>query len=341
MRGSKLLDYRIVYLLVVCFLIPLVSHGKTEEDKVVLGYVLDRYTTLPDPNLLTHLIYGFADFNETYDRIRIKYPERLKSLSSLKKQNPKLKVILGISSSRREGYSEMCSDDSKRRNFAKSCKQVLQDYNLDGIDLDWEFPTTEAGGHTASPDDKENYVLFVKMLRSEIGKDKWISIYSNNTGGWIDFDGMIPYLSYVNVSGYNLDCAPLHHSNLYPSNICGSWSISKVIERHRSKGIPYEKMLLGIPFFGRCKSPLPSYVEYKDFFKFADGYTYEWDVEACAPFLKSADGMLAIGFDNEKSIKYKCDYIKDIGLSGVFYWHYDADDNNNSLAKAIANELIK
>lgn len=328
------------FLLLFFLLLPFNCIASNEiKDRIIVAYALDRDTTTPDVRLLTHIIYGFGDFNENFGEVKIKKTERLAQLSALKQMNPNLKVILGVTSSRKPGFSEMCADKKKRISFAKSCKNIMLEYNLDGVDLDWEFPTTEAGGHTASPNDKENYVLFVKELRKILGKDKWITIYSNNTGNWIDFPHMVPYLSYVNVSGYNLDKAPFHQSNLYPSNKCGEWSVSKVIERHQNRGVPKNKILLGIPFYGRGMNPFPSYIECKDFHKYNQGCIYKWDEDACAPYYENNNGELVLGFDDENSIKIKCDFIKDIDLPGVFYWNYDSDYTDHRLAKTILNNL--
>ena len=48
----------------------------------------------------------------------------------------------------------------------RSSVRFLRQYNFDGLDLDWEYPTLRAGGR---PQDRANYALFVKVGRRRDG----------------------------------------------------------------------------------------------------------------------------------------------------------------------------
>lgn len=311
------------------------------DNKIIVAYLQSGGNRLPNPDLMTHIIYAFGTFSDNNDSVVIPTPDKLKQLVELKKVNPNLKVILGIGGYKRDGFSEMASDKEKRGKFIQSCKTVLDNYRLDGIDLDWEFPTTEAGGHTASPTDDKNYVQLVKELRKKIGKKKHISIYSNNSACWIRFAEMMPYLDYVNVSGYNLRVKDGHQSNLYSSEISGDWSVDKSITRHIIKGVPPEKILLGIPFFGRGREPFPSYIEDYKIERYNSGSKLMWDDKAKVPYYANEEGGIVLGFDDSDSVQIKCQYSKDRNLGGVFYWNYDADFNEHTLAKTIKDTLLK
>lgn len=318
--------------------------GKPESPKIRMSYVQSSFEDLPDPYLFTHLIYAFATFNDGNDGIIIENPEKLRAMSNLKEQNPELKIILGIGGSKREGFSEMCRSSKKRKAFVKNCSNIISEYNLDGIDLDWEFPGTEAGGHTANKKDSRNYGTLVKDLRKALGDDQWISFYSNNSGKWIDFGKMLPYVSCVNVSGYNLDTPKpdqilKHQSPLYPSKEWGSWCVQASVMRHIKLGVPPEKILLGIPFFGRGKAPFRGYLECRDLDKYAEGKQLLWNNDAKAPYYTDSIGNLALGFDNEKSIEQKCEFIRELGLAGAFVWHYNADYTDHRLSSKLMEGL--
>lgn len=311
---------------------------------IALAYVEAERPELPAPNLFTHLIYAFAEFNDENDGVVIGNPDKLRSLASLKKGSSGPKVILGVGGYKFEGFSEMARDSRKRKRFVDNCARIISDYGLDGVDLDWEFPTTEKGGHSACPEDAVNYGLVVRDLRKKLGKEKWISFYSNCSAAWIDFDAMLPYVDYVNVSGYNLDnpkpSVPLkHQSPLYPSRMWGSWCIDAAVKRHLRKGVPAEKMLLGIPFYGRGKKPFPGYVESYRFAKYNQGLGEKWNDEAKVPYFEDNNGNLVLGFDNERSITEKCSFIRNKGLAGAFVWHYDADYPDHRLARALCGNL--
>lgn len=317
-----------------------VASPTDRSPKIAVAYVESFRKDMPDPDLFTHLIYAFAEFNDDCDALVLPTPERLKEIARLRSLNPGLKVILGVGGYKREGFSEMAGDKKKRKSFVKSVKSIVDSLGLDGVDLDWEFPTTEAGGHTASPDDDKNYVTLVKDLRKKLGRKKWISFYSNNSANFIDLKGMVPYVDYVNVSGYNLSIPKdgeraYHQSPLYSGTATGAWCVKKSIERHIGRGVPPEKILMGIPFFGRGKAPFPSYLERNTFGKYADGVHIVWDDEAEAPYYADKDGNLVMGYDDERSINAKFDFIRTNCLPGIFVWNYDADYPDHRLAKTI------
>lgn len=316
------------------------GYSKDRTPKIALAYVESNRKELPDPYMFTHLIYAFTEFNDNCDGVVIDKPEKLQGLADLKTQNPDLKVILGVGGYKREGFSEMARDKKKRKAFVRNVKHIIDSLGLDGVDFDWEFPTTEAGGHTATPKDDRNYVTLVKDIRNALGKDKWISYYSNNSGAFIDHKGMIPYVNYVHVSGYNLSVPKegkqaYHQSPLYPSSKLGSWCIQKSIEKHIGLGIPKEKIMMGIPFFGRGKTPFPTYTECRLFSKYAGDLKPRWDNEAHAPYYADEQGNLVMGFDDERSIAAKFDFIRANDLPGIFIWNYDADYDDHRLGKTI------
>lgn len=315
--------------------------GETLEKtpKIAMAYMVDRFEQLPDPNMYTHLIYASGMFNDSLDGVWIRFPEKLKGMVGLKQQNPDLKVILCLSDFRKAGFCEMTADKKKRKAYVKDVKRIVDEYGLDGVDLDWEFPTTPNGGHTASPDDDRNYVKLAKDLRKALGKEKWISYFSHFNGNWIDHKKMGPYVDYVNVGGYNLssphDGKVLHHSPLYTGKHTGDWSVARAMEHHIDLGIPKGKLLMGIPFYGIGLPPFERETPCSDFNKHAEGLHLAWDNESQAPYYEDKEGNMIIGFDDERSIAAKFDFIRANGLPGVFVWHFDGDFPGHRLGKTI------
>jgi chitinase len=94
----------------------------------------------------------------------------------LKESAPSLKVCLSIGGWGSGNFSEMAADDALRKSFAADCARVVEAFNLDGIDIDWEYPTSNAAGISASPDDKDNFTLLMRDIREAIGKDKLLTL---------------------------------------------------------------------------------------------------------------------------------------------------------------------
>lgn len=309
----------------------------------VIAYISNTDKNIPDASLMTHIFTSQGGINSTFDGVEISDTSKLRVISRLKEENPELKVSLSIAHFRPEGWSEMAGNKKLRKKFAESCKRIINDYNLDGIDMDWEFPTTSNGGLTSSPDDAKNYALVAKELRKAIGKDKLITIYSHNRGYWIDFKSMLPYLDYVMVSGYNFGKPPVaHQSNLYPSDICGRWSVSRAVQTHIDNGVPRSKIMVGVPFYGWFKQiGKYTYGERPNLFKNHPGLEERWDDEAKAPYCVDSEGEFAGAFDDERSIAEKGKFIKENRLAGGFYWHAGSDEEDHPLGKAMKKALME
>lgn len=55
-----------------------------------------------------------------------------------------------------------------------------------------------------------------------------------------------------------------------------------------------------------------------------NGAGYVWDDEMKVPYLVHGDQW--VGFDDEKSIRYKMNWLKDNGYGGAMVWTVDMDD---------------
>ena len=64
-----------------------------------------------------------------------------------------------------------------------------------------------------------------------------------------------------------------------------------------------------------------------------------WDEVAQAPYLADQDGTFVIGYDTPRSLKIKCDYIKEMGMLGAMYWEYAGDTEAGDLSTTLAVEM--
>ena len=107
-----------------------------------------------DTKLCTHLIYAFADLDETTLTVRPNNPaididqEFYRKFNDLKSQNPKLKTMLAVGgwvdSNINDKYSQMVSTSENIKVFVDSVLHILNEYGFDGLDMDWEYPRSEA-----------------------------------------------------------------------------------------------------------------------------------------------------------------------------------------------------
>ncbi len=312
----------------------------SESKKVIIAYVTSWSRIMPDPAYMTHINYAFGHVSETFDGVGIANEGRLKEITTLKTLNPDLKILLSIGGWGSGRFSEMAASDNYRKLFAKDCMRVVKEYNLDGIDIDWEYPTSKAGNISASPDDTKNFTLMMKEIRKAIGKKKLLTLATEAGAHYIDFRAIDPYIDFVNIMSYDMAGAPQHHSALYRSERAGYITAEEAVNAHLEAGVPAHKLTMGMPFYGRGTKELGNFMDYKKV-PYIDGYSFKWDDVAKVPYLADADGTLVLGYENIQSLAIKCQYIIDRGLLGGMYWDYDGDNEAGDLRRTVHNILIK
>jgi chitinase len=309
-----------------------------QSPKVVLGYVTSWTQSMPDPNLLTHINYAFGHVNDTFDGVRVSSPERLHRIWTLKGHNRDIKILLSIGGWGSGGFSEMAASEENRKKFAADCRRVIDQFAIDGIDIDWEYPTSDAAGISASADDRANFTLMMRDIRAAIGYDKLLTLatVANAGSDFIDFRAIDPYIDLVNMMTYDMSSnGRSHHSGLYRSGFSARITAHEATESHLAAGVPRDKLVMGVPFYGRATSALRGYTDYRRLIQMT-GYPEQWDAVAKAPYLTDpVTGEMVAGFDNPLSLKLKTDYIRTRGLRGIMYWEFDGDDAELSLSKTI------
>ena len=306
--------------------------GRAEP--VVIAYITSWTNDAPDPTYITHFNYSFGHVNDEFNGVRIDNEERFKLVISLKEQKPGLNVLLSIGGWTSGRFSEMAADETNRKAFAADCKRVVNQYGLDGIDLNWEYPTVSDAGISASPDDTDNYSLLVRDIRREIGNDKLLTMASDYTGKYFDFKTIEPYFDYVSIMNYDTGNPPYHNAGLYHSEHTKDLSVDESVIEHIHLGLPPHKLVLGIPFGGKGLRG----VRFSNA-HLQEGYTQEWDDVAKAAYLADAEGNFVHTYEEPRAIALKGEYIRNKGLLGAMYWSYSGDDTG-ALRKAVYDAVM-
>jgi len=310
-----------------------------EKPRVIVAYVTSWSTVKPDPFLMTHINYAFGHVNNSFDGVRIDNPERLKEIAGLRKENPKLKVLLSIGGWGSGNFSEMAADGRLRDRFARDCATKVKEYTLDGIDIDWEYPTSNAAGISGSPNDSENYTLLMHAIRKALGKKKLITLAPAANAKYINFKAITSVVDFVNIMTYDMASPPFHHAGLYKSEFIKDISVEESVIKHHEAGVPYHKLVLGIPFYGRGTKEIGNFINYRDIVALK-GYDRKWDDMSKVPYLINKKGEFVCSYEDGKSIRYKCDLIKKMALLGGMYWDYAGDSDEAVLAKEIQKNLL-
>lgn len=312
----------------------------SSDAKVIVAYVTSWSSVMPDPQYMTHINYAFGHVNESFNGVKIDNEERLRQIVDLRKQKPELKVLLSIGGWGSGRFSEMAANDEYRRAFAADCDRVVKEFALDGIDIDWEYPTSSMANISSSPDDTENFTLLMQDIRAAIGNEKELTLATVASARYIDFKAILPSVDFVNIMAYDMASAPKHHSALYPSGHSGDITSDGAVTAHLKAGVPPSKLVMGMPFYGRGGDGYPSFQDYNKVGNTDTQYTEKWDEVAQVPYLADKNDTLVFGFENPRSLAIKCQYILDKDLLGGMYWDYSGDNEQGDLRRTVAENLL-
>ena len=255
----------------------------------------------------------------------------------------------------------MAATVENRAKFAKSCLETVQKYRLDGIDIDWEYPTLDWAGIEAAPEDKRNYTLMLSAIRAEFDRVNPALMLTVAVGcdryfiEATEMDRVAAICDYVSIMTYDMrgcgDRVTGHHTNLFPT-ACGDprravRSVSHSVEIYHEAGVPLEKMVIGAAFYSRMWKNVqsdsdglcapadpgnygPGYGELAEHYIGQNGFVRHFDEAAQAPYL--FDGSTFISYDDPQSVAAKCRYLREKGLLGIMYWEHRCDPSRTLLA---------
>ena len=321
---------------------------------------------------LTRINYAFANLQK--GRIVEGFAhdaDNFALLNSLKRDNPSLEVVVSVGGWTWSGnFSDMALTKQSRSIFIESAVKFVERYNLDGLDIDWEYPGMIGDNNRFRPEDKTNYTRLLKELRKRFNKEERklgrhlvTSIATGASTDFLDHTEMATvqrYVDTVNLMTYDFyipgeDKTTGHHAPLYtnpadPKEI----SADRSVREYEKAGVPARKIVLGVPFYGKSWVDVPdqdhglfqpgkqapgTYLPYSSFEGLMkSGYIRYWDSAAKAPYLYNEDTHTFITYEDPESLKNKCEYVVDHHLGGVMFWEYFGDPSL-SLVNTIYSSL--
>ncbi|XP_011310397.1 chitinase-3-like protein 1 [Fopius arisanus] len=372
---KKYLKMRVFWFFLGC--LPLIA-VQASADKVIYCYFGSWSCYRPkngkfivediDPSLCTHLVYTFVGLEG--DNVSILDPwqdlpdssgkDGFRRFNELRLKSPGLKTMIAMGGWN-EGstqYSEMASTLESRRKFINNVVRFITKYGFNGFDLDWEYPAQRGG----VPEDRENYVALLKELRLRFDEEGLIlsaAVAAAESSASKSF--IIPeiskYLDFINIMAYDFHGAkdPVTGINA-PLRVSRDdapkdrkWNVEAAVKYWLQQGAPKEKLILGMPLYGRTFTLInsannsvgapargpgaagpytrePGVLAYNEICESQarGGWKIVFDDERYVPYMSK--GNQWVGYDNVKSIAGKAKLIKDLDLAGAMVWSVDFDD---------------
>ncbi|RJQ72964.1 glycoside hydrolase family 18 protein [Pseudonocardiaceae bacterium YIM PH 21723] len=318
-------------------------------------------------------------------------------LKKLKAKYPNLKVVMSIGGwSFSKHFAKAAATDASRKKLVSSCIKMFIDGNIpsrddwgtgkpaggdgtaagifDGFDLDWEYPG--GGGlevNSVDPNDKANFTALVKEFRTQLDAKKSGMILSAFTAAdpkkidkGLELDKLHQYFTYFNVQGYDF------HGGSWEPNITGNasninldpadpstdkFSVDIANQIYLKAGVPADKILLGLPFYGRGWTGVTTAGDRKGLYQKATGsakgdFEVEPGVMAYNNVKKICTGDKVVhdealiatycytgtdfwSYDDAWVIGKKLEYAKKLNLGGAYAWN-TAEDPEGELNKEMA-----
>jgi chitinase len=348
---------------------------------VVIAYVFPK-DGLIDPSTLdatkiTHVNYAFANIAagrvvEGFARDK----ENYEVLAGLRRRHPHLKVLVSVGGwTWSKAFSDAALTAASRRVFVESAVAFVQRHDLDGFDVDWEYPGMVGDGNVFRPEDKENFTVLMADLREALDRagkamkrPLLLTFAAGASSEFLEHTEMAKVqasVDFVNLMTYDFRVASEggeagHHANLYPSpDDPHQASADRGVREFLAAGVPPEKLVLGVPFYGRAwsvasderrglyqpgKAPAErietGYASLAARCIGKGGFERVWDEKAQAPYLWNAEKRIFISYEDPESLRVKSRYIREQGLAGAMFWEYYADPSG-VLVGTLAEELLK
>lgn len=322
-----------------------------------------------NPSFCTHIIYSFVGIN-TDGTVRVLDPwadlpdsggkNGFGKFVAVSKQSPGTKALIAIGGWN-EGstkFSQVVNNPQTRSRLVQNVVSFLQRYNFDGFDVDWEYPNQRGG----KPSDRENFVALLRELRQAFDSHGYIlsvavgAAEKSASQSYI-IKQVAQYVHFINLMAYDMNGswnkftgmnAPLYAS-AREQGAQAKLNVDASVRYWLSQGAPADKLILGIPSYGRTftlanpgnngvgapatgagaagpytrEAGMLGYNEICESFR-QGGWEIRRENQQRVPY--AVKGNQWVGYDDVESVHEKCDYINRLNLGGAMMWSVETDD---------------
>ena len=274
----------------------------------VIGYVSDTGALASEEQLrqLTHVNYAFALPRADGTLFDIANPWKLTGYVETAHEHG-VRVLISVGGwGWDDEFEQLAGSPDTRATLVAEVTDLVEEYALDGADIDWEYPDPGASS--------EAFTALMTELRASLPADKLLTAAVAALGSNADgvSGDVFPIVDFLNVMAYDGSDPGGHAPMRYAEDALGYWA---------ARGLPAQQMVLGVPFYSR-----PQEVSYRDLVE-ADPSAADADEIEYVTTLVNYNGL--------ETMRRKTELAMD-RASGIMFWKLDDDTTDEtSLLRAI------
>jgi len=318
------------------------------------GFIVNARCAVADPNADLNLTYTAVNsVDGSADNPASPLRGSFHQLQELKKLYPRMKILISLEG-KAASFAEAAQPEN-RAAFVSSCIDMFVRGHFsagtdgpgifDGFDLDWEYPQQE---------DAPNYLALLQEFRKQLDAARpglKLTIAAGPSPRMyhsVDFSAVAKVVDLVGLMNYDYS-GPWRketgfHAPLYSDH---SGSADGTIKQYEEDGVPAEKLLLGVPFYGYSWKSVgaenhglfqPGEAVHEDrpyryIQTLIGASTVYRDETAQAPWLYDGDTFWT--YEDPVSARFKSAYAAQHHLGGVMVWELGEDSSDGQLLKAV------
>ncbi|KAH6696866.1 putative class V chitinase [Plectosphaerella plurivora] len=324
----------------------------------------------------THLFFAFATIDPVTLEIQPAAREDIemyKRLNALKMADPNLRTFIAVGGwafsdpgPTRTTFSDMARSTASIDKFARSVIRFLQQYDFDGIDIDWEYPVADDRGGRG--EDYENIVTFARRMKNALKTTKRNGFTITIPASYwylqhFDIKGLEPHVDWFNIMSYDL-----HGTWDMENQWTGPWlnahtnltELKDSMDLYWRNGISSDKIVFGTGFYGRaftvadpsCITPGCRYIsgaprqpcsrevsvmlnnEIMDVIRETGSKPVLHEKEAVKTLTW---GNNWVAYDDEETLAMRADFARSQCLGGIMVWAVSHDTRDGRFSRAIMN----
>lgn len=334
---------------------------KLDQINYAQGSVRDGHCALADPDADLGIRFTRRNsVNGKSDRRGSRFRGYFHQLEELKRRYPHLKLLISLEGDAREFSTD--AEPENRRAFVASCIDIFvrghfaagisRPALFDGFDIDWESPQAK---------DAANFLDLLQEFRRQMDETRRglrlaVAVdESPQTLSGTDFAVVAPLVDQVGVMNYDY-AGPWSATTgflapLFAADHRDSHSIEQSIASYEAAGVPAEKLLMGLPFYGyswtdvniarnglfQSGHAVKEDHPYNHIRSVAPDFATYREERSQAPWL--FDGRTFWTFEDPVSIRFKASYAAHLHLGGLMIWELSGDTEDAELLNVAYQSL--